>query len=63
MDADSTEKLAKQITIATEAMRKLANRAATPLSDEQAISALAEILMAVALMEKWKSQTLEMGRS
>lgn len=56
MDANATNRLAEQIYAATEAMRKLDARQKAPLSNDEAINAMTQVLVAVALMEKWKNE-------
>lgn len=56
MDANATNRLAEQIYAATEAMRKLDARQKAPLSVEEAINAMTQVLIAVALMEQWKNE-------
>ena len=56
MDANATNRLADQIYAATEAMRKLDARQKAPLSVEEAINAMTQVLIAVALMEQWKNE-------
>ena len=48
MDANATNRLAEQIYAATEAMRKLDARQKAPLSVEEAINAMTQVLIAVA---------------
>lgn len=55
MNANATNRLADQISIATEAMRKLDNREKSPLSVDEAIDAMTQVLLAVALLEQWKN--------
>lgn len=56
MDANATNRLAEQIYAATEAMRKLDNRQETPMSVDEAINAMTQVLLAVGLLEQWKNQ-------
>jgi hypothetical protein len=56
MDANATNRLAEQIYAATEAMRKLDNRQKTPMSVDEAINAMTQVLLAVGLLEQWKNQ-------
>ena len=56
MDANATNRLAEQIYAATEAMRKLDARQKALLSAEEAINAMTQVLIAVALMEQWKNE-------
>ena len=56
MDANATNRLTEQIYAATEAMRKLDNRQKTPMSVDEAINAMTQVLIAVALMEQWKNE-------
>lgn len=56
MDANATNRLAEQIYAATEAMRKLDARQKAPLSVDEAINAMTQVLIAVALMKQWKNE-------
>lgn len=58
MDANATNRLADQISVATEAMRKLDNREKNPLSVDEAVDAMTQVLLAVALLEQWKQQSV-----
>lgn len=59
MDATNINRLADQISVATEAMRKLDNRQKTPLSVDESIDAMTQVLLAVALLEQWKNQPVK----
>lgn len=45
MDANATNRLAEQIHAATEAMRKLGNRQTVPLTVDEAIHAMTQVLV------------------
>ncbi len=59
MDANATNRLAEQIYAATEAMRKLDNREKNPLSVDEAIHAMTQVLVAVSLLEQWKNEPID----
>jgi hypothetical protein len=59
MDANATNRLAEQIHAATEAMRKLGNRQTVPLTVDEAIHAMTQVLVAVSLLEQWKNEPID----
>lgn len=59
MDANATNRLAEQIRAATEAMRKLGNRQTVPLTVDEAIHAMTQVLVAVSLLEQWKNEPID----
>lgn len=59
MDANATNRLAEQIYAATDAMVKLDNREKNPLRVDEAVDAMTQVLLAVALLEQWKNQPVK----